>query len=117
LIQLGWLAVAAGGGGVILINNLWHQQPSEPITQQPPSEPITQPIFSESKFEVVTVNRKGEITAKAQKKAKSFQEDLGKGVILEMVAIPRGKFMMGTDEQEIERRTMRKNCVKIDQGL
>ena len=34
---------------------------------------------------------------------KSFTEDLGKGVMLEMVAIPGGTFLMGSPENEAER--------------
>ncbi len=40
-------------------------------------------------FEVVTVNREGEITHREQKQARSQTEDLGKDVMLEMVYIPR----------------------------
>ena len=32
-----------------------------------------------------------------------YQEDLGKGIILKMVAIPSGKFMMGSNERDAEK--------------
>ncbi|NJM73838.1 MAG: SUMF1/EgtB/PvdO family nonheme iron enzyme [Scytonema sp. RU_4_4] len=51
-------------------------------------------------FEVVTVNRRGEIIKRENKQAKYFTEDLGEGIALEMVAIPGGKFMMGSPEGE-----------------
>ncbi|MEH2280142.1 MAG: hypothetical protein V7K90_02170 [Nostoc sp.] len=35
--------------------------------------------------------------------AKLFTEKLGNGVVLEMVAIPGGKFLMGSPESELER--------------
>jgi len=40
----------------------------------------------------------------------SFTEDLGNEIKLEMVAIPGGKFLMGTEDQEIARL-----CKKYDQ--
>jgi formylglycine-generating enzyme required for sulfatase activity len=54
-------------------------------------------------FETVRVNSKGVIIAREKKQARTFLEDLGNGVKLEMVYIPAGKFLMGTDNAEIER--------------
>ncbi|BAZ48967.1 hypothetical protein NIES4103_15780 [Nostoc sp. NIES-4103] len=51
-------------------------------------------------FEVVIVNRRGEIIQRETKQAKYFIEDLGDGITLEMVAIPGGKFMMGSPNGE-----------------
>ena len=53
-------------------------------------------------FEVVGVNEKGE-QIKKSKQSQYFREDLGNGITLEMVAIPRGTFLMGTEDEEIER--------------
>lgn len=52
------------------------------------------------KFEVVTTNASGKIINKLSSSARYFTEDLGKGVTLEMVEIPGGKFMMGSSETE-----------------
>ncbi|MDJ0898891.1 MAG: SUMF1/EgtB/PvdO family nonheme iron enzyme [Xenococcus sp. MO_188.B8] len=41
--------------------------------------------------------------------AQSFTEDLGNGIKLEMIAIPDGKFMMGTEDEEIERLLKKRN--------
>ena len=54
-------------------------------------------------FEVVEVNEKGEQIKKESKQSQYFKEDLGKGITLEMVAIPGGTFLMGTENEEIER--------------
>ena len=54
-------------------------------------------------FEVVEVNAKGEQIRKESKQSQYFSEDLGKGITLEMVAIPGGTFTMGTENEEIER--------------
>ncbi|MBW4629786.1 MAG: SUMF1/EgtB/PvdO family nonheme iron enzyme [Brasilonema octagenarum HA4186-MV1] len=51
-------------------------------------------------FEVVTVNHRGEIIKRETKQAQYFTEDLGNSITLEMVAIPSGKFMMGSPEGE-----------------
>ncbi|BAY29336.1 hypothetical protein NIES2107_11770 [Nostoc carneum NIES-2107] len=51
-------------------------------------------------FETVTFNHRGEIIQRQTKQAEYFSEDLGEGITLEMVAIPSGKFMMGSPEGE-----------------
>ncbi len=54
----------------------------------------------EFEFEVVTVNRRGEIIKWDTKQAEYFIEDLGDDINLEMMAIPGGKFMMGSPDGE-----------------
>ncbi len=54
-------------------------------------------------FETVTVNTKGEEASRSTHQAKFFKEDLGNGVILEMVSIPAGEFEMGSPSGEKER--------------
>jgi len=51
-------------------------------------------------FEIVIVNAKGKITQREPKRARYLTEDLGKGVLLEMVSIPGGTFMMGAPKNE-----------------
>ncbi|WP_019505714.1 SUMF1/EgtB/PvdO family nonheme iron enzyme [Pleurocapsa sp. PCC 7319] len=43
------------------------------------------------------------LSGRITKEAEVFSEDLGKGVTLEMVSIPGGEFLMGTDDEEIAR--------------
>lgn len=47
-------------------------------------------------FEVVTIDAEGKEKIRTPKRARSFCEDLGDGIMLEMVAIPAGEFWMGT---------------------
>ncbi|MBD2519306.1 SUMF1/EgtB/PvdO family nonheme iron enzyme [Nostoc sp. FACHB-973] len=54
-------------------------------------------------FEMVKVNASGQEVKRESSKAQYFIEDLGNGVSLEMVYIPDGTFMMGTEDEEIER--------------
>nr|WP_293165125.1 trypsin-like peptidase domain-containing protein [Okeania sp. SIO2C9] len=56
--------------------------------------------FYSEKFDVITVNIKGEEINRHYHKATFFTEDLGNGVMLKMVAIPGGTFMMGSPENE-----------------
>ncbi|MDY6990988.1 MAG: formylglycine-generating enzyme family protein [Cyanobacteriota bacterium] len=59
--------------------------------------------FYLEKLDVITVNIKGEEINRHSYKAVFFTEDLGNGVMLEMVAIPGGTFMMGSTENEAAR--------------
>ncbi|MEC4984573.1 MAG: bifunctional serine/threonine-protein kinase/formylglycine-generating enzyme family protein [Oscillatoria sp. PMC 1068.18] len=51
-------------------------------------------------FDVVTVDRQGNINNRRRGEAEYFVLDLGRGVNLEMVAIPGGTFLMGSPENE-----------------
>ena len=63
-------------------------------------EPPKVPTFS---FETVFVNRRGEQIRRQAGQAEYFREALGDGVGLDMVKIPGGTFLMGTEDEEIER--------------
>nr|WP_238360760.1 formylglycine-generating enzyme family protein [Iningainema tapete] len=62
--------------------------------------PVDNPPPLTFEFEVVTVNRRGEIIKREPKQARYFSEDLGNGITLEMVAIPGGTFTMGAPRNE-----------------
>jgi len=49
------------------------------------------------------VNAKGQEVKREQKQARYYTEDFGNGITLEMVAVPGGKYAMGTEDSEIER--------------
>ncbi|MDJ0897876.1 MAG: SUMF1/EgtB/PvdO family nonheme iron enzyme [Xenococcus sp. MO_188.B8] len=61
------------------------------------------PKLQSSTFKVITVDSKATITNLSSHEAEFFEEDLGNGVTLKMVSIPGGKFLMGTEDEEIER--------------
>ncbi|NET51785.1 MAG: SUMF1/EgtB/PvdO family nonheme iron enzyme, partial [Merismopedia sp. SIO2A8] len=73
----------------------------------PPTEEeckILELPLSTVEFETVIVDASGElIKREPNQKAKFFKEDLGNSISLEMISIPGGKFLMGTQDQEIER--------------
>ena len=64
-----------------------------------PPRPVPANTFT---FETVTVNPEGEIVQRETKQAPYFTEDLGYDTNLEMVYIPRGRFIMGSLETEVE---------------
>jgi formylglycine-generating enzyme required for sulfatase activity/tRNA A-37 threonylcarbamoyl transferase component Bud32 len=70
------------------------------ITPNPPQKVKNQPNLTEYKFDVITVNDRGQETKREQGKAKYFKEDLGNGIFLDMVSIPGGSFLMGAPKSE-----------------
>jgi formylglycine-generating enzyme required for sulfatase activity len=51
-------------------------------------------------FDVITVNAQGLEIKREKRRATYYLENLGDNITLEMVAIPGGKFMMGSPEEE-----------------
>ncbi len=74
-----------------------------PEPEEPKQPVIVTPPLSVFNFEIVRVNAKGEQIKKESKQSQYFSEDLGNGITLEMVAIPGGTFLMGTEDEEIEK--------------
>ncbi|MBD2431470.1 MULTISPECIES: bifunctional serine/threonine-protein kinase/formylglycine-generating enzyme family protein [Fischerella] len=69
----------------------------QPIEPQVASSNLKLQTFE---FEVVTVDVSGREISRNRRQAQLFAENLGKGVILEMVQIPGGNFMMGSTQGE-----------------
>jgi formylglycine-generating enzyme required for sulfatase activity len=74
--------------------------PIEKASTPKKTSPSTVKTFS---FEVVTVNRQRKIVQQQTQSAQVFTEDLGNGVMLDMVAIPGGSFQMGLPDSEAKR--------------
>lgn len=74
-------------------------QPKPPLLP----EPIKQNQANQFEFDIVTVNIQGQTINSSKGRAEFFTENLGNGVVVEMVAIPGGKFLMGSPESEPER--------------
>jgi formylglycine-generating enzyme required for sulfatase activity len=105
------------------IKRIARRQSQSPPISSPTPEPVTQPTGKRSstlvpsqetglkvfKFDVVKVNAKGQEVKREKAEAQYYAEDLGNGITLDMVAVPGGKFMMGTEDEEIERL-----CKKYD---
>ena len=60
-------------------------------------------------FDVITVNAQGHEIQQELCRARYFTEDLSNGVTLDMVSIPGGSFIMGTEEKEIKRLVKKYN--------
>jgi formylglycine-generating enzyme required for sulfatase activity/uncharacterized caspase-like protein len=77
--------------------------PSQPATSPPPAtRSVTQtaPKQSTFSFDIITVDATGRETDRRPGKANYFSEDLGNGIILDMVQIPSGIFRMGAVQEE-----------------
>ena len=71
--------------------------------QTPAPTPTPAPTLQRFDFEVVTVDVRGNITSRQRRQAQFISENLGSGVILDMVAIPGGRFVMGSPSTEARR--------------
>ncbi|MEM8674514.1 MAG: SUMF1/EgtB/PvdO family nonheme iron enzyme [Cyanobacteria bacterium P01_G01_bin.67] len=65
-------------------------------------------------FEVITVDASGQEIDRKPGQAEYFREDLGDDVTLDMVDIPGGKFLMGTDDTEIKRLNQKYNTDRFN---
>jgi formylglycine-generating enzyme required for sulfatase activity/uncharacterized caspase-like protein len=54
-------------------------------------------------FTTAQVDLKGKVIDQSTKKVNGFKDDLGEGVTINMIAIPRGTFMMGSPTNEKQR--------------
>ncbi|NET54865.1 MAG: formylglycine-generating enzyme family protein [Symploca sp. SIO2E6] len=84
----GWGGASLVGG--VIVYQAWKRKPRE----------INLQSFD---FEVVTVDSQGKENSRNRRQATFFAEDLGNGIMLEMVAIPGGTFMMGSLATEKKR--------------
>ena len=64
---------------------------------------LTSVTHQQFQFPVITVNYQGKEINRVTNTAAYFTEDLGNGISLDMVYIPGGTFMMGTEDVEIEK--------------
>ncbi|NEO25671.1 MAG: formylglycine-generating enzyme family protein [Kamptonema sp. SIO4C4] len=74
-----------------------YRQLAEELATQETGTSRELPVFE---FEVVRVNRRGEIVQQERRTAPYYRERLGEGVSLDLVAIPGGTFQMGSSEGE-----------------
>jgi formylglycine-generating enzyme required for sulfatase activity len=73
-------------------------QKTETASQLP--DKITPPPATSFEFETVTLDALGKVKGRRLAQAKSYTEDLGDGVRLEMVLIPEGTYLMGSPAGE-----------------
>ncbi|NJM70428.1 MAG: SUMF1/EgtB/PvdO family nonheme iron enzyme [Scytonema sp. RU_4_4] len=66
----------------------------------PSPNPKISPQTPTFEFDVVTVNAQGREIKREKRQAQYYLENLGDNITLEMVAIPGGKFLMGSPETE-----------------
>jgi formylglycine-generating enzyme required for sulfatase activity/tRNA A-37 threonylcarbamoyl transferase component Bud32 len=71
------------------------------------------PTWKSFEFDVVTVDGWGREISRNSTKANFFAEDLGQGIILEMVAIPGGRFKMGSPINQGEEKEYPQHQVTV----
>lgn len=114
-------------GSKMLLLPVWHHVTSEQVKEFSPSladetaistseglKTLTQRIlniFSEHKreqhefaFETILLDACGQVVQHEQHIVRQHVEDLGNGIVLEMVSVPGGSFLMGTSETEEKQR-------------
>ncbi len=85
-----------------ILLNVWEEikrQAEEKIRREERERKLKGELFT---FEVITVNNSGKIINRTQGSARQKIEDLGNGIKLEMVYIPRGSFLMQSPEDQDE---------------
>ncbi|MBW4492825.1 MAG: SUMF1/EgtB/PvdO family nonheme iron enzyme [Oscillatoria princeps RMCB-10] len=113
-----WLIAGGIAGGLLLGARLFgfrsspssgnYSSPKGVSAPQPP-KPSSQGggvrglPFSSFAFDAITVDAQGRETNRSRRQAEYFPEDLGGGLMLEMVSIPGGTFGMGSPNSEKER--------------
>jgi formylglycine-generating enzyme required for sulfatase activity len=65
-------------------------------------EQYNDPKMDHCIFETFTINNYGEIISSTKKRAQYYTENLGNNVTLDMVYIPAGSLMMGSNERDCE---------------
>ncbi len=75
---------------------------AEIATRTEEEEPLESKVMLESPFTKDKANSGQQVAAKSIKREVEEKEDLGKGVKLEMVFIPAGKFVMGSTKEAVE---------------
>jgi len=79
--------------------------PTSPVNRSPapqPSTPISTQNIQTYHYEIITLNEQGGIAQRQKGQNQGYLENT-KGLNLEMVVIPAGKFMMGAPQNEAER--------------
>ena len=64
------------------------------------SHSVNQQLLQAFSFEMITVDRKGNINHREERTVKSYREELGDGTYLDLVKIPGGSFWMGSPVNE-----------------
>ena len=94
-------SVAVGSFGLAVVANKLFSGSGEKITSV--SSTSNNSNLKTFNFQLFETDSQGIVISQNNSSAKSLTEDLGNGVILEMVQIPRGTFLMGSPESEEDR--------------
>jgi len=106
---LRWLGLGGVGLVTAVVAAEWDKYTNQPLSNEPIvvgaewAKYINQPQTVREltlEYETVTVDETGQIIKRFRKQAKFFKEDLGNGIVLEMVSIPGGSFKMGSPAEE-----------------
>ena len=90
--------------GKMFVSEIFQTLPPTPTPVTDQSRSVkTKNALKTYNFDVITVNSRGQTISRIPGQASYFTEELGNGVTLDMVQIPGGTFLMGTEDAEVER--------------
>jgi len=74
----------------------------EPVEPEATAKPKPAPELLGYEFDVIRADERGRLVERRKERARFYVEDAGAGVTLEMVELPAGSFVMGSNQNDLD---------------